>query len=42
MYFRSAERTEVTVPAYYKFVLGVSALATIIIGIYPTLIANLI
>ncbi|MEO8887171.1 MAG: NADH-quinone oxidoreductase subunit N [Mucilaginibacter sp.] len=42
MYFRSAERAEVVVPIYYNFVLGLSALATIIIGIYPTLIANLI
>jgi len=42
MYFRTAERNEVIVPAYYKFVLGFSALATIIIGIYPALIASLI
>ncbi len=42
MYFRSAERAEVVVPAYYSFVLGFSALATIILGIYPALIANLI
>jgi NADH-quinone oxidoreductase subunit N len=42
MYFRSAERTEVVVPAYYTFVLGFSAIATIVIGVYPSLIANLI
>lgn len=42
MYFRTAERVEVVVPAYYKFVLGFSALVTIIIGIYPLLISNLI
>jgi len=42
MYFRTAERAEVVVPAYYKFVLGISALATIIIGIYPMLLSNLI
>ncbi|RFZ82972.1 NADH-quinone oxidoreductase subunit N [Mucilaginibacter terrenus] len=42
MYFRPAERTEVVVPAYYKFVLGFSALATIVIGVYPTLVSSLI
>ncbi len=42
MYFRDADRVEVTVPVYYKLVLGFSALATIFIGIYPTFIANLI
>jgi NADH-quinone oxidoreductase subunit N len=42
MYFRTADTAEITVPGYYKFVLGLSALATIIIGIYPALISNLI
>jgi len=42
MYFRSAEREQVEVPAYYKFVLGFSALATIVVGVYPTLISGLI
>jgi NADH-quinone oxidoreductase subunit N len=42
MYFRNEERAEVVVPAYYSFVLGLSALATIIIGIYPAFISNLI
>ncbi|MFA6086400.1 NADH-quinone oxidoreductase subunit N [Mucilaginibacter sp.] len=42
MYFRSAERAEVEVPPYYKFVLGLSALATILIGIYPSIISALI
>jgi NADH-quinone oxidoreductase subunit N len=42
MYFRTAERAEVVVPSYYMFVLGLSALATIIIGVYPGFIANLI
>ncbi|MDB5009957.1 MAG: dehydrogenase [Mucilaginibacter sp.] len=42
MYFHTAERTEVVVPAYYKFVLGFSALVTIIIGIYPAFISKLI
>ncbi|RYU89495.1 NADH-quinone oxidoreductase subunit N [Mucilaginibacter terrigena] len=42
MYFRSAERAEVEVPAYYKFVLGISAIATIVIGVYPAFISALI
>jgi NADH-quinone oxidoreductase subunit N len=42
MYFRDAERSEVVIPIYYKLVLGFSAIATIIIGIYPTLISSLI
>jgi len=42
MYFRDADREELMVPAYYKFVLGISALATIFIGIFPAFIANLL
>lgn len=42
MYFRHAERNELTVPGFYKFVLGLAAIATIIIGIYPDFIASLI
>jgi NADH-quinone oxidoreductase subunit N len=42
MYFYSAERTEVAVPAYFTFVLGFSALVTILIGIYPVYLTNLI
>ncbi|GAB2985677.1 NADH-quinone oxidoreductase subunit N [Mucilaginibacter puniceus] len=42
MYFRTADRAEVVVPAYYTFVLGFSAIATIVIGVCPSLIANLI
>jgi NADH-quinone oxidoreductase subunit N len=42
MYFRSAERNEVAVPGAFKFVLAVSALITIIIGVYPAFISNLI
>jgi len=42
MYFRSAERLEVEVPPYYKFVLGFSAAVTIVIGIYPSFISGLI
>lgn len=42
MYFNTAETGEVQIPAYYNFVLGLSALITILIGIYPTFISNLI
>jgi len=42
MYFRSADRAELVVPAYYKFVFGISALVTILIGIYPDFIARFI
>ncbi len=42
MYFRSNERDEVTVPGYFSFVLGLAALATIVIGVCPGFIANLI
>jgi NADH-quinone oxidoreductase subunit N len=42
MYFRVAEAEEVQIPAYYNFVLGLSAIITIVIGIYPTFISGLI
>ncbi|MDP9048956.1 MAG: NADH-quinone oxidoreductase subunit N, partial [Bacteroidota bacterium] len=42
MYFRDADRDEVIVPEYYKFVLGISALATILIGIFPALLSGLL
>jgi len=42
MYFRDLDREELVIPAYYKFVLGISALITIIIGIYPGFISSLI
>lgn len=42
MYFRSSERQELVVPGYFNFVLGLSALITIVIGVYPSLISNLI
>jgi NADH-quinone oxidoreductase subunit N len=42
MYFRDADRAELVVPGYYKFVLGFSAVVTLVIGIYPPIIANLI
>lgn len=42
MYFRPAERNELVVSPLFKFVLGVSAIATVILGIYPDLITRLI
>ncbi|MES2428469.1 MAG: NADH-quinone oxidoreductase subunit N [Bacteroidota bacterium] len=42
MYFRSAEREQIVVPPYYVFVLGFSALATLVIGVYPHLIDSLL
>jgi NADH-quinone oxidoreductase subunit N len=42
MYFRPAERNELVVSPLFKFVLGASAIATVILGIYPDLITRLI
>jgi NADH-quinone oxidoreductase subunit N len=42
MYFKDADRAELTVPVYYQLVLGFSAIITILIGIFPTLISSLI
>jgi NADH-quinone oxidoreductase subunit N len=42
MYFRDAERNELVVPVYYKLVLGLAAIATIFIGVYPDCIARFI
>jgi len=42
MYFRDAERAELIIPVYYKLVLGFSALVTILIGVYPGFISQLI
>ncbi len=42
MYFRSAERVQITVPSYYIFVFGLAALATLVIGVYPQFITGLI
>ncbi len=42
MYFRDSEREEVVVPVYFSFVLGLSAIITIAIGVCPGFIANLI
>lgn len=41
MYFKDAERKEVQSSAYFNFVLGFSALLTIIVGVYPGFISNL-
>lgn len=42
MYFRPEERTELLVPGYFKVVLAISAVITVILGIYPDFIAGLI
>lgn len=41
MYFKDAERKEIPSSAYFNFVLGFSALLTIIAGVYPSFISNL-
>lgn len=41
MYFKPAERNQVQSSAYFNFVLGLSAVLTILIGVYPALISNL-
>jgi NADH-quinone oxidoreductase subunit N len=41
MYFRDTERNELNSTGYYKFVLSVSVIATIVLGIYPSLITDL-
>lgn len=41
MYFKAAERSEVQCSAYFNFVLGISALLTIALGVYPGIISNL-
>jgi len=42
MYFRDSEREQVAVPVYYNLVLGLAALITIAIGVYPEFITSLI
>lgn len=42
MYFKEADRSEIMVPLFYKIVLYLSVAITIIIGIYPSLILNLL
>ncbi|MFA5245091.1 MAG: NADH-quinone oxidoreductase subunit N [Pedobacter sp.] len=41
MYFKPAERNQVQSSSYFNFVLGLSAVLTILIGVYPALISNL-
>jgi NADH-quinone oxidoreductase subunit N len=41
MYFKDAESKELVATTYYKLVLSLSALATIILGIYPSIITDL-
>lgn len=41
MYFKAAERSEVQSSVYFNFVLGISALLTIALGVYPGIISNL-
>ena len=41
MYFKSTERAEIQPSGYFNFVLGFSAILTIIVGIYPGFISNL-
>ena len=42
MYFKEADRAELTIPLFYKIVLGLSAAITIFIGIYPAFILSLL
>ena len=42
MYFKDADRSELTVPVFYQIVLGFSAIITILIGIYPGFLSSLI
>lgn len=42
MYFRTGNENKLAVPGYFAFVLGIAALATIVIGVCPTLIASFI
>ncbi len=41
MYFKDAERKELTSTGYDKLVLGLSVIATIILGVYPSIITDL-
>ena len=41
MYFRDSERKVVLSSPYFKFVVGFSAIVTVILGIYPGIISNL-
>lgn len=41
MYFKSAERNEIQSSVYFNFVLGFSALVTMLVGVYPAFISGL-
>ena len=41
MYFKSAERNEIQSTPYFNFVLGFSALITVLVGVYPGFITSL-
>lgn len=42
MYFNREERAAISIPGNVSFVLGIAALITLIIGIYPAFISNII
>ncbi|WP_423147539.1 NADH-quinone oxidoreductase subunit N [Rubrolithibacter danxiaensis] len=42
MYFKDTDRAELSVPSYYKIVLGISAAVTILLGVYPGFLTDLI
>lgn len=42
MYFKDADVLQLEVPSYYKFVLGFSAVVTILLGVYPAFLTDLI
>jgi NADH-quinone oxidoreductase subunit N len=42
MYFRDTDRAEVSIPFYYKIVLGFAAVITILIGVFPSILSSLI
>ncbi|RYE40810.1 MAG: NADH-quinone oxidoreductase subunit N, partial [Sphingobacteriales bacterium] len=41
MYFKGAERNEIQSSSYFNFVLGFSALITVVVGVYPAIISSL-
>jgi len=41
MYFKPSERENIAVSANFNLVIGISAIITILLGIYPNLVANL-
>lgn len=42
MYFKEADRNMLVLPAYFKIVLIIATLATVVLGIYPAFISDLI